>query len=128
MIDSIIQTIQTLVTTYGAFGIFLGALIEEVISVIPSAAVIMFSGFFVMGGLPIDTTSVYKLLISVSLPVALGLTLGSLLIYSLAYYFGAPFINRFGKYFGVSPHYFYRRIHKRNYCGLRWLATGKLVS
>lgn len=102
MIDSIIQSIQSLVTTYGAPGIFLGAFIEEVISVIPSAAVIMFSGFFVLGGSEINLSSVYKLFISVSLPVSFGLTIGSLLVYGLAYYFGAPFINKFGKYVGVS--------------------------
>lgn len=102
MIESIINSIQALVTSYGAIGIFLGALIEEIISIIPSAAIIMFAGFFVMGGSEIGLASISKLLLSVSLPVALGLTIGSLLVYSLSYHFGAPFINKFGKYFGVS--------------------------
>lgn len=102
MIDSLVQSIQALVTSYGAPGIFLGALIEEVVSFIPSAAVIMFAGFFSLGGEPIDTGSLLRLLLHVSIPVALGLTIGSFLIYGLTYYLGKPFIVKYGKYFGVT--------------------------
>lgn len=102
MTEALIESIQSLVTEYGAFGIFLGALIEEIVSFIPSAAIIMFAGFFVQDGAPVDSASLYQLFVSVSIPVALGLTIGSLFVYGLAYYFGETFIRKFGKYFGIT--------------------------
>lgn len=102
MIEYLLSAIEHLVTAYGAAGIFVGALIEEVISFIPSAAVIMFAGFFTLGGTAVSGSSLIKLFTHVTIPVSLGLTIGSLFVYGIVYYLGKPAIVRFGKYFGVS--------------------------
>jgi membrane protein DedA with SNARE-associated domain len=38
----------------------------------------------------------------ISVPEALGVTLGSFVTYSLGYFGGKPAIEKFGKYFGLS--------------------------
>lgn len=102
MIENVLSVIERIVVEYGALGIFVGAVIEEVISIIPSAAVMMFAGFFVMAQDPLAVSSFLKFFLQVSLPIALGITLGSLFIYLAVYYLGKPAIDRFGKWFGLS--------------------------
>jgi membrane protein DedA with SNARE-associated domain len=55
-----------------------------------------------MQGVPISLESVFSLIIYVSIPAALGLTLGSLFLYAIGYFIGKPFITRWGKYMGFS--------------------------
>lgn len=87
---------------YGSLGVFLGSFIEEIIAPIPSTLVILGSSFFIMQGVPISLESVFSLIIYVSIPAALGLTLGSLFLYAIGYFIGKPFITRWGKYMGFS--------------------------
>jgi len=102
MIEHLLSVIERIVIEYGAFGIFIGAFIEEVISFIPSAAVMMFASFFVMGDSPLSANSFIHFFWQVSLPIAFGITLGSLFVYGFVYYLGKPAIDRFGKWFGLS--------------------------
>ena len=101
MIAWFLGVIKDLVVGFGAFGVFLGAFLEEVVSFIPSSFVIMFSGFFIMGEMPISAGSFGTLIAKIAVPVAFGLTIGSLILYGIVYYFGEPFLRRFGKYLGV---------------------------
>ncbi len=87
---------------YGSLGVFLGSLIEEIIAPIPSTLVILGSSFFIMQGVPIGLESVFSLILYVSIPAALGLTMGSLFLYAIGYFIGKPFISRWGKYLGFS--------------------------
>jgi membrane protein DedA with SNARE-associated domain len=102
MLENALHLIERLIVTYGAVGVFVGAVFEEILSIIPSAAIIMFSGFFLMGGSSITIASIFKFILLVGLPVALGLTIGSLFVYGVVYYVGEPVIHRFGKWFGIS--------------------------
>ena len=43
-----------------------------------------------------------KLFIYIVLPAALGVTVGSLFVYAIAYFAGKPFLERWGKYLGIS--------------------------
>lgn len=102
MIASLVQMVETLFQTYGAWGIFLASVLEEAIAPIPSALVMMGGGFSLLLGQPFSWLGLWHLLWLVAVPAAAGVALGSLVVYGLTYYFGKPFIERYGKFFGVS--------------------------
>jgi membrane protein DedA with SNARE-associated domain len=60
------------------------------------------AGYAFMGQLPITLGNLGYLYIQVAVPVAAGLTIGSLIWYIFAYQYGESAIKRFGKYVFVS--------------------------
>lgn len=102
MLEEILQSIQTFFVDYGALGVFLASIIEEIIAPIPSTLVIMGSSFLILKGYPLALESILTLLTHVVLPASAGVTLGSLFVYAIGYFLGSPFIKRWGKYMGVS--------------------------
>ncbi|MEK7552271.1 MAG: VTT domain-containing protein [Patescibacteria group bacterium] len=102
MISQLVIFAENLFVTYGAWGVFLASIVEEVIAPIPSSLVIMGAGFSFMDGLPINVSSLGYLMMFVVLPATIGVTIGSLFIYTLAYFAGKPFLKKYGKYVGVS--------------------------
>jgi membrane protein DedA with SNARE-associated domain len=102
MLNELMTYLQNFFMDYGSLGVFLGSFIEEVIAPIPSTLIILGSSFFMMQGAPISIGSIVSLILYVSIPAALGLTLGSLFLYAIGYYIGKPFITRWGKYMGFS--------------------------
>ena len=101
MITTIIQLLEHLVLPLGGVGVFAAEVIEEVIVPIPSAVILLGSGFLFLKG-SFSLTFLTTLLFTVVIPAALGLTLGSLVIYWLAYKGGKPFLDRYGKWLGVG--------------------------
>lgn len=102
MIESTIAYIQTLIVAHGAWGVFLATIIEEVVAPIPSALVPLAAGFFL---LPPDHSFLqvaFEALVLVAIPVTLGITIGSSVIYAVAYVGGKPIVDRFGKYVGLN--------------------------
>lgn len=87
---------------YGPLGVFLASIVEEVIAPIPSTLVIMGTSFIVLKGAIISPDAFLKLFINIVLPASLGVTIGSLFVYTIAYFAGKPFLERWGKYLGVS--------------------------
>jgi membrane protein DedA with SNARE-associated domain len=104
--------ITTMVQQYGGFGIFIGGALEEVISIIPASLVQMGGAAILMKGYALDFTGVLRLLFVVSIPGSLGVLLGSLPFYFLAYYGGESFLKKYGKYIGIKW-YTLERIFKR---------------
>ncbi|KND49969.1 MAG: hypothetical protein AB198_01450 [Parcubacteria bacterium C7867-003] len=101
MIHSFITFIEQVVLPWGALGVFCAEIIEEVIVPIPSALVLLSSGFiFLKGDFSIEILK--TLLFVIAIPGALGLTLGSLIIYYLSYFGGKPFIEKFGSFLGIE--------------------------
>ncbi len=102
MISALIQQLELVVGKYGAIGVFLAALLEEIIAPIPSTLVAMFAGFFLVPAeytwLQATTVAFFK----VAIPMGIGITLGSLFFYAVAYFGGKPIIMRYGKWFGLS--------------------------
>ena len=80
-----------LITQYGYLGMFLGMVLEAVIIIIPSEAILATGGIFAS-----------KEIFSFWLTFFIGL-LGSvfcaIVIYLMGYYGGKPFIKKYGKYF-----------------------------
>lgn len=102
MLETITNPLQSFFIEYGAIGVFLGSIIEEIIAPIPSTIVILGSSFFILEGQSIGLNSILDLFLKIAIPASLGMTLGSLVIYGLCYYIGKPFINKWGKYLAIK--------------------------
>lgn len=101
MIEQTISALQEYLIPLGAAGVFAAAFLEEVVAPIPSAAVMMAAGFFFLEG-SWTAGMLGALLFKVALPISLGVTIGSLFIYYIAYFAGKPAILKWGKWLGVS--------------------------
>jgi len=86
---------------FGALGLFGAAIAEEIIAPIPSPFIMMAGGFLFLKG-SLSWNLVSTLFFKVSLPIAFGVTLGSLVIFYIAYMSGKPVLLRYGKWFGLS--------------------------
>ncbi|MCX6703334.1 MAG: VTT domain-containing protein [Candidatus Zambryskibacteria bacterium] len=101
MISIAVNLLEKFVVPLGGWGVFLAEVLEEVVVPIPSAGILLGSGFLFLKG-PLTLALLQTLFFTVVIPAALGLTLGSLVIYALAYKGGKPFLLRYGKWFGVG--------------------------
>ncbi len=101
MIDLAINFIEHVLLPLGGWGVFFASVIEEVIAPIPSALVITLSGFLFLKG-SFSLALILKLFFVVALPASIGITVGSLFIYGIAYYFGKPALEKWGKWMGLS--------------------------
>ncbi len=102
MFEEIILYLESILLVYGPLGVFIASIVEEIIAPIPSTLVIMGTSFIILKGAVISPETVFSLFINVVLPASVGVTIGSLVIYTLAYYLGKEIIDRLGKYLGVS--------------------------
>lgn len=100
MFESIFAFLQANVLPLGFFGVFLASIAEEVIAPIPSALVMMTAGFLFVSG-PINLAHIGRLVYYVGLPAGLGVAIGSLWIYGVAYWGGKAFLEKWGKYIGL---------------------------
>lgn len=100
MVEFLVHFLQTNILPLGAVGVFAASVIEEVIAPIPSALVMTMSGFlFVTGSFSWEV--VYALIFKVAIPAALGVTLGSYVVYFVARFGGKLIIEKWGKYVGL---------------------------
>ena len=102
MIEKLTSYIQPIIAEYGALGVFLATLLEEVIAPIPSSLVPLAAGFFLLpadGGF-LEIT--WATLLTIAFPVAIGITLGSLAVYGIGYLGGKPAIEKSKKWLGLS--------------------------
>lgn len=116
MINEIFEYLQVYIIPLGAWGVFWACFIEEIITPIPSALVMMTSGFiFLKGDFSLEFLS--NLVFVVAIPAAAGVTFGSYFIYAIGYFGGKTAIQKWGKYFGVSwesvEHFQEKRVVRR---------------
>ena len=102
MLSHLIAQLQIMISTYGAIGVFIAALTEEVIAPIPSTLVAMIAVFFLIPAQSSLLSAALVGIIKVAIPMALGISLGSLLFYGVAYYGGKPLLEKYGRWFGLS--------------------------
>jgi membrane protein DedA with SNARE-associated domain len=102
MINYFVTFITNLVFPFGALGVFFAEFIEEVIVPIPSAMILLGSGFVFLKGDFWTLSFLKDWLFVVVLPATLGLTMGSVVIYKLVYIFESSFISKFGKVLSIS--------------------------
>ncbi len=103
MIDQLVTYIQSLIATYGAWGVFLATMIEEIIAPIPSPIVPLAAGFFLITP---EITSLIQILIKIgvviALPVTAGITIGSACVYAIGFFGGKPVLDRTKKWLGFG--------------------------
>jgi membrane protein DedA with SNARE-associated domain len=101
MIHTIIHFLELYIIPLGGFGVFAAEIIEEVIVPIPSAVILLGSGFLFLKG-PLTLSLISTLFFTVVIPATIGLTLGSMVIYGLAYKGGKPFLEKYGRWLSLS--------------------------
>lgn len=102
MLTSILTGLEGFIVSYGSWAVFGGSILEQVVTPIPSSVVVLGASFFLMKGVALSAGSLQTMFFNISIPAALGVTLGSLLYYGISYKIGIPFVERAGKYLGVS--------------------------
>lgn len=100
MIETLVQFLQVNILPWGALGVFVASVLEEVIAPIPSAVIVTMAGFIFVKG-PIAWGTFYVLLFKVVIPSAFGVTVGSYAVYFVARFGGRYIIERWGKYLGL---------------------------
>lgn len=102
MLTSILTGLEGFIVSYGPWAVFGGSILEQIVTPIPSSVVVLGASFFLMKGVALSAGSLQTMFFNISIPAALGVTLGSLLYYGISYKIGIPFVERAGKYLGVS--------------------------
>ena len=67
IIEYITNIVNMFFMNYGALGVFIGTVIEEIIAPIPSTVVILASSFFMLHSLPISIESIGSLVLYIEL-------------------------------------------------------------
>lgn len=101
MIETAVIFLQNTLLPLGAAGVFLAAFLEEVIAPIPSTMVLLGSGFILASG-PLSSDTFISLVFTIAIPASLGMTIGSLFVFGVAWFFGKPAIEKWGKWLGFS--------------------------
>lgn len=102
MVQDVISIIEKVFIPYGMMGVFAFAFLEEIIAPIPSSLVAMFFGFFL---LPVDENLIVVIssaIFTVAIPMSVGISTGSLIVFAFAYFGGKPIILKWGKWFGIE--------------------------
>jgi len=98
----IVDKIFASIKTHGALSVFLGGVIEEIIVPIPSPLICMGAGYLLIEPNLSLGAAIFKIVSVISIPFAIGATLGSLLAYGVAFLGGKALIDRFGKFLDFS--------------------------
>ncbi|AUB55415.1 SNARE associated Golgi protein [anaerobic digester metagenome] len=102
MFTSTLSGLEGFIISHGAWAVFTGSILEQIVTPIPSSLVVLGSSFIIMKGTVLSSGSLEMMFLNITLPAALGVTMGSLLYYGICYKIGTPFVERAGKYMGVS--------------------------
>jgi membrane protein DedA with SNARE-associated domain len=102
MFSEIITSTESFIIGNASLAVFLGCILEQIIVPIPASLIVVTSTFLVLKGTTFSIAALGTLMVKIVIPASLGITLGSLVYYGLAYKFGMPFIQRTSKYLGVS--------------------------
>ena len=95
--SDIINSIASLISSFGYYGIFIAAFVETIFPPIPSEVIFPLAGF-----VSFKSNFNYLQTFLMSFSGALGATMGSIMIYLLSYKFGRSAIIKLGKYVFVS--------------------------
>jgi membrane protein DedA with SNARE-associated domain len=102
MIAELTQWIMETIRAHGAWSVFLGVLIEQIIVPIPSPAIIMGAGFILVPSSEPLLSAFGQLTLKVVLPGTLASTLGAWGGYYAGRFGGRLFVERFERYLGFG--------------------------
>jgi len=95
MLSEVIEWIIQTVDNWGYFGIFVAMFLESSFFPFPSEAIMIPAGFLAFEG---------KMSLSLAILIGIiGSLAGAIFNYYLAYYFGRPFLLKYGKYLLLKP-------------------------
>ncbi|MGQ0645696.1 MAG: DedA family protein [Elusimicrobiota bacterium] len=102
MIGRLTQAILEAIRAHGAWSVFTGVLVEQIIIPIPSPVIIMGAGFLLIpAGEPLGP-ALLRMSHQIVLPGAAASTLGGLLCYYLGLWGGRLFVEKFQRYLGFG--------------------------
>lgn len=113
--QQLITQVLALVTAYGGLGILVGMFLESSILPIPSEIILVTAGL--IGFSPVD----------IAIWGSIGSTLGAIVGYYIGLKGGRPFVDRFGKYFFVTPSLVDRAEKKFNKHGGWTILVSRLI-
>ncbi|MFH1473206.1 MAG: VTT domain-containing protein [bacterium] len=87
-------------TVFSAVWLFIIFILGEAVAFLPMTVVLTSPVIFLQGSL--TTTLLIKIFFLVALPVGMGVAIGSVWLYGLAYWGGKPAIEKYGKYLYIS--------------------------
>ncbi len=102
MLNSIINNIEVFFNTYGAWAVFFGGVIEQIIVPLPASLIVLTSSVITLKGVDLSVTSLGVLIFNIVIPASIGITIGSLVFYIIAYKAGIPVIEKIGRYMGFG--------------------------
>ncbi|MCE5215170.1 MAG: VTT domain-containing protein [Methanobacterium sp.] len=102
MLSTLTSSLESFIIANVSWAVFLGCILEQIIVPIPASLIVISSTFLVMQGASFSLMSLGTLVIKIVIPASLGMTLGSLVYYALAYKLGKPFIEKTSRFLGVS--------------------------
>lgn len=102
MFKELTSSLIEAITQNGPVSVFWAAIIEQVISPIPSVLIPMSAGVLLISGDLAFIQLLAQVARKISFPYAVGATIGSSVLYLASYFGGRILIERFGKFFGLS--------------------------
>ncbi len=102
MIEQAVIYLKALIVQYGAWGVFAATIIEEIVAPIPSPFIPLSAGFLMFP----PPMPFYEVLLQsalrIALPVAVGVGIGSAVVYAIGFFGGKILIERWKKFLGFS--------------------------
>lgn len=102
MLAEFITWLIALIQSYGAWSVFVGVIIEEVIMPIPSPLIQMAAGFILVDANLTIVQTFIPMTFIVVIPAAIAATLGSYFAYAIGYFGGRPVIKKFHRFLDVE--------------------------
>ena len=87
---------------HGVISVILGGLIEQIIVPIPSPIIPMAAGFLLIEPGVLSLGVLWDIFIKAALPFAIGSTIGSTIVYLVAWFGGKWAIDKFHKWLGID--------------------------
>lgn len=102
MIEQLVLYLQGIIAQYGAAGVLLATLAEEIIAPIPSPFIPLSAGFLMFPSSERLIQILPGVLWRIALPVTVGIGIGSSLVYMIGWWGGKPMVERFRRFLGFS--------------------------
>jgi membrane protein DedA with SNARE-associated domain len=100
--ENLAVSLHSIALAAGFWGILFVAFLQEVFPPLPSTAVAMSLGFLLFAGQSLSAHTLWGLFLQIGLPIALGLTIGAVIIYYLVAWGGMALIDRWGRWMGIT--------------------------
>lgn len=102
IINDLITQLISWVQSLGWLGVFIGVVLESIIIPIPSPLVPMGAGFILIPHKITIFEAIPRIMLIIGLVGAIAATLGAYIGYYIGYFGGKPFLEKYGRYIGIT--------------------------